>query len=791
MSAQAFEELELKILQAAPQRRAAKAVPPPSAEPPPANDERDLVASAAGRTTSSTSYADTYPVEARTSTREASGTFVTPFTTEELDRLLSAGPRLPEDEIEELGARLFEALFAQAVGELFVLTNQDATRANRGLRFRLRVAPHELAAWPWEILRPSGWVFAPALSDRTPLVRHVDLLDERGTVQVSWPMNVLLVAAAPGDQNRLDLEAELARIAGALDSLRREGKVSITVLKHADAEGLLAELRRGRHHVVHFMMHGDFDKERGRGVVVLEDKVGGSRVLDAEALALAFFSNPGSATRLVLFNTCRSADDSASSPGRGVAGSIVRLNMPAVVAMQYPISDPAAIEFSRELYVRLAEGRNIDEAVALARAAIRIALEGRYRNEWITPVLYLRAREGRLFETPGLDHIDHSPDADRARETVRLVGKLSSPRQPAGRVQDLVVSVNRDVLDQGRFKVSLAFGEDATSGPMELPQEWLERLQPADPSGRVECDPRAPAEAELWKRLGEDLFARLFAGDRALFFRQALGKAKGAGLRLRLVSDDEGIDAVPWECLRDPYSHTFLCIKGAPYTFLRQISASDSSSLDAIEGPLRILFIQCNPRDRAPLNLEREWDWLLKGVQDQPPERVKVDRLRDPTRLQVLEALDAGRHHILHFAGYDSLSASGGRVDEGFLLLDEDARTNYLPYDDLGALLGGSSTLRLVVANTCYTASRLAPSLVRTGLPAVIGMRFGIRDDVAAEFCALFYKALFGHDLAVDVAMAEARKVLYHKYEQFPGNWAYPTLVTSEHRSDVFQVSTT
>jgi hypothetical protein len=64
--------------------------------------------------------------------------------------------------------------------------------------------------------------------------------------------------------------------------------------------------------------------------------------------------------------------------------------------MQFEISDRAAIEFSRGFYSALAHGRRIDDAVRSGR--IEILGLGLGTLEWVTPVLYLRGDDTRLFE---------------------------------------------------------------------------------------------------------------------------------------------------------------------------------------------------------------------------------------------------------------------------------------------------------------------------------------------------------------------------------------------------------
>ena len=77
------------------------------------------------------------------------------------------------------------------------------------------------------------------------------------------------------------------------------------------------------------------------------------------------------------------------------AATLIRRGVPAVVAMQYAISDRAAVEFARALYERLADGAPVDTAVGEARKAISLASSG--TMEWGTPVLHMRSPDGRLF----------------------------------------------------------------------------------------------------------------------------------------------------------------------------------------------------------------------------------------------------------------------------------------------------------------------------------------------------------------------------------------------------------
>ena len=87
----------------------------------------------------------------------------------------------------------------------------------------------------------------------------------------------------------------------------------------------------------------------------------------------------------------------------------MRRGLPAVVAMQYEISDRAAIEFVQTFYKAVADGLPVDTAVAEARVAMSLALPETL--EWGTPVLYMKAQDGRVFTVQ--DVPPHDPLAEK------------------------------------------------------------------------------------------------------------------------------------------------------------------------------------------------------------------------------------------------------------------------------------------------------------------------------------------------------------------------------------------
>jgi transcription elongation factor Elf1 len=105
---------------------------------------------------------------------------------------------------------------------------------------------------------------------------------------------------------------------------------------------------------------------------------------------------------LVFLNACEGARGSPRASFTSVASSLVLVGIPAVVAMQFRITDRAAIQFASAFYLSLVDNYPVDASVAEGRKAI--ALETNYDTvEWVTPVLYMRAPNGVIFELPPSD----------------------------------------------------------------------------------------------------------------------------------------------------------------------------------------------------------------------------------------------------------------------------------------------------------------------------------------------------------------------------------------------------
>jgi hypothetical protein len=294
---------------------------------------------------------------------------------------------------EQVGGELFRTVFQGELLRAFQGCLAKA-RSGPGLRLRLRLNDvPQLAGLPWEYLYDAGGLGFLALSARTPVVRYLELSEGLGTLLVEPPLRVLAVISTPrGYRELAEADEEWRRLGAALGPLLHSGLIEVERLARPTPEVLEARLRTGRPvHVLHFVGHGGFSELRGEGVLVFEDEAGNGVPVGGPSLAYLFQDHPS--LRLAVLNACNGARASSEDTFAGTAQALVQHGVPAVIAMQSEVMDETACGFAEKLYRALATGLPVDACVGEARRA----LAAERNPEWGTPVLYLRATDGRLF----------------------------------------------------------------------------------------------------------------------------------------------------------------------------------------------------------------------------------------------------------------------------------------------------------------------------------------------------------------------------------------------------------
>ncbi len=353
----------------------------------------------------------------------ASGSFTMPFSDTELENfVLRVGlPRRSArayrssqmEEAKRFGTELFGALVHDDVGEVFRRARQTAETRERGLRVALYLtgAP-ELMGVPWEFVYERPGFLAKSIY--TPVVRSLELKSPRPAVRVTLPLRVLAIASAPERFDTLDVADERRKLERALSPLIERGMVELRWLQRATLGELELDVGAPDEvHVLHYIGHGAYDSRTQGGILVFEDQHGGPHEVTGEELCSVLADERS--LRLAVLNCCEGARSSEVDPFSGVASSLVECGIPAVVGMQFEITDRAAIAFAQRFYTGLAQGFPVDAALAQSRKAI---FAGGCDTEFGTPVLFLRGADSRLFDVQRPEVLDALPsDAPPLAET--------------------------------------------------------------------------------------------------------------------------------------------------------------------------------------------------------------------------------------------------------------------------------------------------------------------------------------------------------------------------------------
>jgi hypothetical protein len=296
--------------------------------------------------------------------------------------------------IQEIGSRLFDCVFQPAVFRRY----QEALEAaldRSELHVKLCVEPPELAYIPWETMFDKRGLFHISCSLRTPFARAASMQELDLHIYDKLPLRILCMISAPnefvGTPYELQTDAEQAALDGALESLKKTNQIKLCWT----ASGTLRELKMR-------MVKGD-DGEKwdvflfighGREGQILLEEDGGTGFQPIAADTLKALLNSKYGPKLVILNSCKGAtkpeDRLASTAEWLVKGG----GIAAVVAMQFDISDFMATQFSPAFFSNLMLNEPIQQAMTLTR----IDLQSRGFSEWISPVLYMQNKDGRVWQ---------------------------------------------------------------------------------------------------------------------------------------------------------------------------------------------------------------------------------------------------------------------------------------------------------------------------------------------------------------------------------------------------------
>lgn len=271
---------------------------------------------------------------------------------------------------------------------------------------------------------------------------------------------------------------------------------------------------------------------------------------------------------------------------------------------------------------------------------------------------------------------------------------------------------------------------------------------------------------------GERLLAWLLgSGPLQMAWDQIRQQGGTRHVRLRIDPDEVTLYDLPWELLSDPAAPGQPLAAAANTTFARFYPTAGRGVTPVTDRPLKVLVALANPTDldqypgRARLRPEQEQE-LLEQV------RFKIDKSElsltfigheRPLSLADLKKALQSDYHILHVIGCAALIEEWPHL----FLADEQGQVDLeITADRLGEMLQSLSRRpQLVILGDGQNAlqssapawRKIAPVLLRAGIPAVITIQAALPRDPAYAFFRPLYEELVAGSGHTDIAINAAR----------------------------------
>lgn len=314
--------------------------------------------------------------------------------------------QLSERQIIDFGELLSQLLFPPETEVRYLFErNRDAlsNQQDQGLRLCLQLAP-ALFSVPWEYLymqREKGKKDSTgflALDPSISIVRHHALIRPSAFNLDPAERRLLLVMASPRGDGfpNLDLDQDRAILSEALNATPG---ITLDPLPDATIQ-MFAQRLQNHTDIVHFAGHGVF-KQTGCGESLF-DPVGVGQVVFAKpdntpdpVTADVFATNLArKGVQLVVLGACQTGRTDQENVWSGVVDALMRVGIPAAIAMQFKIFNDSARDFTQSFYQTLAGNHLLDQAVSAGRIAIFNRFHANPDDEgwrdWGVPVVYLR-----------------------------------------------------------------------------------------------------------------------------------------------------------------------------------------------------------------------------------------------------------------------------------------------------------------------------------------------------------------------------------------------------------------
>ncbi|MGC9348663.1 MAG: PQQ-binding-like beta-propeller repeat protein [Anaerolineae bacterium] len=299
------------------------------------------------------------------------------------------------------GRRLFDLLMADpAVREGWHVARgrAESNGVERRVRLRIDEDTAELHVLPWELMSENGTILAADLS--TPFSRYLPVKAPWGTHVAARPLRVLAVIANPQDLtdryglSPLNVQMEKYILAKAFGQIDPE-RIRLEFLKPPITLEHLSRAMLQGYHWLHFVGHGRYNPRHQRIDLLMEDSHGGTRAV-SERLFCQMLAHQGAQPQLIFLAVCQSALGVNDRTLLGLGPELIRLGVPAVVAMRGRVHLRTAQKVIEVFYRGLVSHGVVDRALNQARSAVLNA----ELPDLESPVLFMRLLSGQLWRSP-------------------------------------------------------------------------------------------------------------------------------------------------------------------------------------------------------------------------------------------------------------------------------------------------------------------------------------------------------------------------------------------------------
>jgi tetratricopeptide (TPR) repeat protein len=308
------------------------------------------------------------------------------FMTEFELGLLDFDEKAPLARMERLkafGNKLYSKLFAPEVLRVW----EDYKNRSEFLVLCIRIAPDVsgLETLPWEALFDGEeFISAGAKTGMSRLPLDVEPQDELPLVP--RPLKMLAFIASPLDlkeNERLQIEREQEILLQAVNTPAGQGRLQADFEDEAKLDILEGSLE-AKYQILHYTGHG-ISPANGGGLL-LEDAQGNRRPTAVSEILHALEKGENS-LQLAVISGCQTARTLHVTGFRDLARGLARRKIPAVIAMQFSISDRAGLAFAEAFYPRIALGQPLEEVLSIVRR-LQLRSEDPYlQADALAPVL--------------------------------------------------------------------------------------------------------------------------------------------------------------------------------------------------------------------------------------------------------------------------------------------------------------------------------------------------------------------------------------------------------------------